>query len=56
MVVWNFNQFLMGLFFTMYVAVRLVVIDTQNIIAERKRTFPAVSRSLYFFSHPCSFI
>ena len=45
MVVWNLSQFLLGRFFAMDMTVRLVVIDTQDILAVRKRTFPAVSRS-----------
>ena len=47
MVIWNLDQFLQGrFFFAMYMAVRLMVIDTQNMLAVRKRAFPAVSRSL----------
>jgi len=46
MVVWNLNQFLQRrCFFTMYMAVVRMVIDTQEILAVRKRAFPAVSRS-----------
>jgi hypothetical protein len=47
MVIWNLNQFFQGRrFFAMDMAVRLMVIDAQDIIAVRKRAFPAVSRSL----------
>lgn len=46
MVVWNLDQLPQSiLFFAMYVAVGLVVIDAQDMIAVRMRAFPAVSRS-----------
>jgi len=55
MVIWNLNQLLLSRFFAMYMAVRLMVIDTQDILAVRKRAFPAVSRSFKFFCHRYSF-
>jgi len=44
MVIWNLNYSLLRHLFAMYMAVRLMVIDTQEMIAARKRAFPAVSR------------
>ena len=47
MVIWNLIQLhTMSHLFAMYMTVRLVVIDTQDTLAVRKCTFPALSRSL----------
>ena len=45
MVIWNLNQYLLSRLFAMDMAVRLMVIDAQDVIAVRKRAFPAVSRN-----------
>ena len=39
----------------MYMAVSLMVIDTQEALAVRKRAFPVISRSLQCFCHRYSY-
>jgi hypothetical protein len=45
MVVWNLDQIYLGIFFSaVHMAVRLMVIDTQNLLAVRICTNPTLGR------------
>jgi len=46
MVIWSLRQLLLSHLIAMYMTVSLMVIDTQETLAVRKLTFPAISRSL----------
>lgn len=46
MVIWNLTHSPLSHLFAMYMTVGIMVIDTQDTLAVRKRTFPVISRSL----------
>jgi len=53
--IWNMRHLLLSHLIAMYMTVSLVVIDTQEALAVRKRAFPALSRSLQCFCHRYSY-
>jgi hypothetical protein len=46
MMIWNLMHLLLRHLVAMYMTVSLMVIDTQETLAVRKRAFPAIIRSL----------